>query len=286
MEGSPMFKNIIVIIAALVLVVFGAIYFSPSQTELTRSVVIERDAKSVFSMVNNFKHAQTWSPWAKKDSSMEVIYSGPVSSGGARMSWKSNNAQIGSGSQEIIESKAPEFVQIRLSVDGQKDAQVMFKLESQSDTRTKLTWSLMLEHSKNPIEWYKALMLDASVGADYEKALSHLKAILENSEGLEQEVTQVETKEKVQMVDENGKVLNLSEEEMQALNEKSAKQKPKRSADEIQKEVEKTIQQQLEIEEAKKLQEQKAQEREKALEAQSKKNNEVKSKTLTGKENY
>jgi len=269
-----MSKKLILIILALPFIVIGGAYLLPNKTEVSRTVIIESDVQSVFDMVNNFKNAQSWSPWAEKDPNMEVNYEGPVSSGGARMTWKSKNPQVGSGSQEIIESKSLELVHIRLAFDGQEAADAFFKLEPQGDTQTQLTWSFVADHGEHPINRYLGLMFDTWVGSDYEKGLANLKALLENGEVAGDELAEEEPKEKVLMVDENGQVLELSAEEIKALNEKSAQQESPKISEDILKKIE--------ANEKKKEAEQKSE-----AEFQEKINEAPKPKPVaTGKENY
>lgn len=217
-----MIKKLILAVLALPLIVIGVAYLLPNETEVSRSIVIEADAKSVFAQINNLKKSQKWSPWAEKDQDMQVSYQGPVSGGGAKMSWQSQNSQVGSGSQEIIESKPFEMIHINLSFEGQNDAQAYFHLKALQENQTQITWSFVSNHGSNPLKRYMGLMFDFWIGGDYEKGLANLKKLIESGEQTVEANNVTVPSEKIMMVDENGKVLELTAEEMEALNAKHA----------------------------------------------------------------
>lgn len=277
-----MLKKLVFIILLLPFIAIGLAYLLPKQTEVSRSITIERDAQSVFDMVNSFENSQRWSPWAEKDPNMEVSYQGPANSGGARMAWKSNNPQVGSGKQEIIESKPLEFVHIRLAFDGQEDAEVFFRLAAEEPSKTTLTWSFIAEHGENPINRYMGLLFDFWLGADFEKGLSNLKILLEQQSSSSEEVAEPAVQEKVQMVNEKGEVLELTKEEMEAINQKSIQQGEQKVPEHIEKMIEETIKQK-ELEQQKA--EEQAQKQAQALEAEAQKSN-TQNMTPSGQENY
>lgn len=279
-----MLKKWVFVILLLPFIVISLAYLLPNKTEVSRSIIIERNAQSVFDMVNNFKNSQRWSPWADKDPNIEVSYQGPISSGGARMSWKSENSKVGSGSQEIIESKPLEFVHIRLEFDGQESADAFFKLEPQGLEKTKLTWSFAAEHGDNPINRYMGLMIAYWVGSDYEKGLMNLKTLLEQPDDANENIVEPVEQDKIQMVNEKGQVLDLTKEEMEALNKKSIEQGEQKVPENIQKMIEETIKQkELEQQQAQKEQEEQA--KKQALEAEATRNT-INNSTTSGKEDY
>ena len=62
-----MAKKILVVVLALPFLVIGFAYLLPTETTVTRSIVIEQPASEVFPALNNFRNFQAWSPWAAKD---------------------------------------------------------------------------------------------------------------------------------------------------------------------------------------------------------------------------
>lgn len=167
--------GIIVAIAAAVVV--GG-FLLPSEQFVSRSVVVEADQTEVFALVNNYRQFNRWSPWAAKDPDTKYEFSGPDSGVGAKMSWQSENPNVGSGSQEIIEVEPGSRVRTRLTFEGFDSASyATFRLEP-ADTGTRVTWEFEA-NLDSLIGRYMGLMMDKWVGADYEQGLARLKEIAE-----------------------------------------------------------------------------------------------------------
>jgi hypothetical protein len=130
-------------------------------------------------MINNYHEFNKWSPWARKDAATQYTFTGPISGIGSKMSWQSKNSQVGSGSQEIIESIPSKKVTVKLQFEGQGSANAYYLVDAVDGTETLLTWIFKTEHGSNVISRYFGLMLDNWVGADYEEGLNNLKTLLE-----------------------------------------------------------------------------------------------------------
>ncbi len=167
--------GIVVVIAAAVVV--GG-FLLPSEQFVSRSVVVEADQAEVFALVNDYRQFNRWSPWAAKDPDTKYEFSGPDSGVGAKMSWQSEDPNVGSGSQEIIEVEPGSRVRTRLTFEGFDSASyASFKLEP-ADTGTRVTWEFEA-NLDSLIGRYMGLMMDKWVGADYEQGLARLKEIAE-----------------------------------------------------------------------------------------------------------
>ena len=230
-----MFKKLLVVVVALSFLIIAGAYLLPAETEVSRSIVIEKDVQTVFPVVNSLKASQQWSPWAEKDPQMKVAYEGALSGVGAAMSWESQNPQVGKGSQKIIESQDLKMVLISLSFDGQNDANAKFELEALAENKTKLVWSFVSEHGSNPINRYMGLMFDTWVGGDYEKGLLNLKELLEG-EGLTL-MSDEESSENITIVDETGNPVELSEDNVEMLQD-NMEEAQEASPEELQKMLE------------------------------------------------
>lgn len=160
----------------LVLVVVGL--FLPSSTHVSRSVVINQDAAKVFTYLNSFQKFNLWSPWAKLDPETKYTYEGAQTGVGAKMSWSSENPNVGNGSQEVMTSEPHKKITVKLVFEGQGEADAYYLLSNQGET-TKVTWGFESEHGYNVINRYVGLMLDKWIGADYERGLNDLKALAE-----------------------------------------------------------------------------------------------------------
>ena len=171
-------KGLFLGIIGLIVVLAIVGLFLPSSARVERSIVIDRPASLIFPMLNSFERFNEWSPWFGLDPAAEYSYSGPSSGVGARMQWK-GNAAVGSGSQLITDSKPESQIDIDLEFSDIGIAKVGLRLEPQ-DKGTRVTWSYTADAGFDLIGRYFGLIVDRFVGADYEKGLVQLKALVES----------------------------------------------------------------------------------------------------------
>lgn len=172
------FKWLLITLGIVVAIVIGGSFFLPASVHVERSMVIRAEPAAIFPYVNNYRKFNEWSPWAPRDPNAEYTFSGPEEGTGAKMTWRSDNEQVGSGSQEIIESKPSETVVTALDFGEMGTAQASFRLQPE-DSGTKVTWTLDTPEIANPIGRWMGLLLDNLIGADYEEGLARLKKKVE-----------------------------------------------------------------------------------------------------------
>lgn len=173
------FKRIAITLLVLALIIVGGGFLLPASSHVERSTVINVPQAQVFTMLNGFERFNEWSPWAKLDPNTQYEFKGPSQGVGAFMSWASQQAGVGAGSQEIIESTPPTLIRVKLAFVGQGDAVAFYRLEPM-ETGTKVTWGFDTEFGNDVIgRWFGYLMFDSMLGADYELGLSNLKMVLE-----------------------------------------------------------------------------------------------------------
>ena len=170
---------------AILLIVVGAIFavgFSlPDQVHVERSIQVQAPPAVVFATLNGYEQFQKWSPWADLDPNTRYTYEGPASGVGAKMSWHSDNANVGNGRQEIIESVANERIVSLLVFDGyDSDNRSSFLLQPDGEG-TQLRWAYDTQFHGNLLGRYIGLKMDDWIGPDYEKGLARLKLLLEGA---------------------------------------------------------------------------------------------------------
>jgi effector-binding domain-containing protein len=170
----------IVIALVLTVVALGIIGFLlPDKVHVERSAVIDAPRAAVFVQVDGFKSFNKWSPWAEIDPNAKYGYEGPEHGVGARMTWVGDPKTIGSGSNEIIESRPFESVKTSLDFGMKGKATASFTLTPEG-SGTKVIWGLDIDLGLNPVDRYFGLMLDRMLGPDYEKGLAGLKRVAES----------------------------------------------------------------------------------------------------------
>lgn len=174
-----MLKKLLVGLAVLIVLVIGVGLVLPSKVEVSREIVIKAPVEDVFAVVNRLDRFQEWSPWYEYDPAADYTISGPEQGGvGQVLSWRSEHENVGSGSQEIVESVENQRVATALDFGDMGQAMAAFELAPQGEA-TQITWSFETEMGANPLMRYMGLMMDGWVGADYEKGLAKLKGLVE-----------------------------------------------------------------------------------------------------------
>jgi hypothetical protein len=167
---------------AVIVLAIGAGFLLPSQVHVERDILINANPKEVFALIDDFNAWDGWSPWATMDPNATMAIQGEGL--GQTMSWTSDNPQVGSGSQKIVELDAPSYLKTRLNFGDMGVADATFNLVPE-DGMTRVVWSLdsdMRESVpllKQPINTYFGFLMDSMVGKDYDTGLQNLKALAE-----------------------------------------------------------------------------------------------------------
>jgi effector-binding domain-containing protein len=176
-------------VALIVLVLLAAFvvggYLLPKQVHVERTITVDRPVTMMFELLNSYRYYNNWSPWAERDPNAEFIVSGPESGVGARLSWIGEPQLVGSGWQEIVESRPYEHIAIKLDFDTQGLANTGFALVPQGDA-SKITWFFDTDLTQDLnfldafLARYFGLLFDRWIGGDYEQGLANLKTYAES----------------------------------------------------------------------------------------------------------
>lgn len=197
-----MFKKILyfVVFTFVIFVIIG--FLLPRKVHVERSIEIERPTTTVFMLLNGFDSFESWSPWVEKDPDAQYQYDGPESGVGARMSWSGDPRMVGTGWQEITESRPYSLVRMHLDFDQQGEADAYFQID-RAQSGTRLTWGFDTDLVEGQgifgglLARYFGLFFDQWIGGDYEQGLANFKRFAESLpvnafEGLELEIMEVE----------------------------------------------------------------------------------------------
>lgn len=171
--------KILIVLVIGVILLLGVGLFLPGAAHVERSISIDAPPSTVFGLVNGFREFNQWSPWFDRDPEAQYTYAGPDSGVGAKMSWTSDQPDVGSGSQEIVASEPYGSVRMILDFGEQGIADSYFELVP-GDTGTRVTWGFDTELGRNPIARYFGLFFDSLIGPDYESGLANLKKLAES----------------------------------------------------------------------------------------------------------
>ena len=179
-------KRLVLVLLVLVMVAIGAAFLLPGSAHVERSTTIARPPSMVFAVLNSYRRFNDWSPWFGKDPHAHYTITGPAAGVGAKQSWTGDPKTVGTGSQEIIESKPDQSVTTALDFGDMGKASARFLL-SADGKGTRVTWTLDTQAPLaldgqllwNTVGRYMGLFMDGMVGPDYESGLAKLKTLVE-----------------------------------------------------------------------------------------------------------
>ena len=174
---KKLLKAIVWILAALVVIFVGGGYLLPNEVTVQRQTVINAPQEKVFALVGGYKRFNEWSPWVELDPKTQYTFEGPESGVGAKMSWASNNPNVGTGSQTITEHVPNFHVAVDLDFGAMGKSQAYWDLKPEG-TGTSVTWAFKMKLDGMMDRWF-GLMMDRFIGPDYEKGLAKVKALAE-----------------------------------------------------------------------------------------------------------
>jgi len=133
------------ILLALVFVAiisFVVIAGRPDEFLVSRSTKISAPAEKVFPHINDLHAWESWSPWAKLYPNAKNSFSGAASGFGSAMSWDGNK-KVGTGKMTITDSRANEFVRLKVEFIRPFAATNTAKFTFKPDgDQTAVTWNM------------------------------------------------------------------------------------------------------------------------------------------------
>jgi uncharacterized protein YndB with AHSA1/START domain len=162
---------------ALLVIFMGGAYTLPGEAVVERQITIAAPPDKVFAIVSDLKRFPEFSPWTELDPGLQYKFEGPEIGIGQKMSWTSDNPQVGSGSQTVVDYNPNKRFATTLDFGDMGDAIAYFEFKP-VDNDTRVTWGFK-SLLRNPLERWMGLLFDRWIGADYEKGLAKLKAIAE-----------------------------------------------------------------------------------------------------------
>jgi Polyketide cyclase / dehydrase and lipid transport len=162
---------------ALVVIFMGGAYILPGEAVVERTIAIAAPPEKVFAIVGDLKRFPEFSPWAEIDPGLHYTFEGPEIGIGQKMSWSSDNPQVGTGSQMVVDYQPDTRFATTLDFGDMGDAIIYIELGPVVND-TKVTWGFK-SLLRNPLERWMGLLYDREFGEDLEKGLGKLKAIAE-----------------------------------------------------------------------------------------------------------
>ncbi|PMQ02840.1 hypothetical protein DyAD56_22175 [Dyella sp. AD56] len=177
------------IIVAVAAVVVGVVM--PSSGHIERSLVIGKDMRQVYDVLNNFRRFPEYSEQRDADRNIKFDFSGKAYGPGAEVSWSSNDGKVGSG-KFTVASADPSFDKVDATA---KKATVVWNVDNdwrgndkhftidleRNGSRgqlTKATWSYDVDYGFNLINRYSSLYIHGDPDVFVQATLNNLQNVL------------------------------------------------------------------------------------------------------------
>lgn len=181
--GVGMLKTFFLGLIAAVLVFCGYVAMLPAEFRVERTATVAASPAQVFPHINDLRKWQNWSPWAKMDTNAKATFDGPESGTGAIFNWAGND-KVGEGRMTIIESRTNEAIKMKLDFLKPWPASNMADFTLVPDgQQTKVTWAMSGQQGFIEKAVCVFMNMDKMVGAEFEKGLANLNAVVAASPG-------------------------------------------------------------------------------------------------------
>ncbi len=184
------------IIVAIVAVVVGVVM--PGSGHVERSLVVGKDMRQVYDVLNNFRRFPEYSVQREFDRNVKFDFSGKAYGPGAELSWSSADDKVGNGKLTIA-SADPSFEKIDSTA---KKATIVWNLDNdwrgndkhftldmeRQGSRgqlTKVTWSYDVAYGFNLINRYSSLYIHGDPDAFIQFTLNNLQNVLASVQNID-----------------------------------------------------------------------------------------------------
>jgi uncharacterized protein YndB with AHSA1/START domain len=168
------------IIGGLIALVLILAALAGTSWNFSKSIHIDASPDKVWEHVSTFKAMQDWNPYIDRDPDIKLEITGTDGTPGSTYSWDSKMAQVGAGSQTILEINPGKRVASRLNFlrpfKGIAHAQMNLQPEGAG---TQATWSIE-STTPYPMNIVKLFgIIEKNMDRDFGKGLNKLKALSE-----------------------------------------------------------------------------------------------------------
>jgi hypothetical protein len=176
-----MITGILLSVGVIIVILVVIVALQPASFRIARSTTMSAPPSAIFAQVNDFHHWNSWSPWAKLDPAMKQTYGGPPAGVGAISTWVGNK-KVGEGRMTLTESRANEWVKIKLEFFKPFKATNVaeFSFEDQGG-QTLVTWAMTGQKNFAAKAFHLIMNMDKMLGGDFDKGLSQLKSVVESA---------------------------------------------------------------------------------------------------------
>lgn len=177
--AAPVRKKAPFIVVGVIVAIAVVVQLRPTAYRVERTVDIAASPDAVYRRLEDLHQWQHWSPWRDVDQRVKRTYEGPRRGVGASYTWQGEGA-LGKGKVTIAEADQPHAIVYRVEFISPWTATVRNSFSiSKREGGSTVQWTIAGERHF----WSKLFGFftdpETPIGADMERGLSALKALLE-----------------------------------------------------------------------------------------------------------
>lgn len=174
---GSLFKTSLALFVLFLIAILFIGYFLPKNEEVLVSKVVKCDINQSYTMVNQLKNWEKWSPWFEKDPTMKLTYSDSTSGVGAFYSWVGDK-EDNFGKMTVTNTVENSQIDLSLNYTDRGETPCKFKFIS-VENGTQIDWSMKAGYSdnwfiKNFLGGYGYMMMNFFLNKDFSKGLTNI----------------------------------------------------------------------------------------------------------------
>ncbi|MEM7083287.1 MAG: SRPBCC family protein [Pseudomonadota bacterium] len=173
-------KWMLALVIALVTAVFVAGQFVSTTLEVEHSTTINAPRAQIFDELIRMRSFNSFSPWYDLDPDAQYSYEGPESGIGSKMSWKSNDPNVGNGWMQIAGLSGRDKIDMTLGFDGFDGEAKSWYLLDEMNAGTRVTWGYASDISSPFFLRFMGPFIQEQITKNYEDGLANLKTNMES----------------------------------------------------------------------------------------------------------
>lgn len=170
------------IIAIIILIIVIMAAMTPGNYQIVARLPINRSRADIYNYVKYLRNSDNFNKWVMMDPGMQKTYTGTDATVGFTYHWKSENKQLGEGSQEIIGMEENYYVSymIRFIQPFQSVSQSTVMLTDHEPGTTMVSWTFAGERKLMMKIFHMLFRLEKALQKDLMETLGNLKKVMES----------------------------------------------------------------------------------------------------------
>lgn len=168
-------KWLLILLLGFVATIFITAQFLPTQTNITRKIVIDKPVGIPFAQIGIFSEWYDWSTWDLIDPAITRSDDGKGLTVGHHREWNSP-VQGGKGWQTITAIDSNKQIKMDIAIGENGVAHEIFNFKALDSTKTEIAWTMEVPHTGTIERVFGYFFFEKMIAPDFENGLKNLKA--------------------------------------------------------------------------------------------------------------